>query len=122
MSRSVELWIGKTDDTPIPPRVRLRVFERHGGVCHISGRKITAGEAWDCDHVIALCNGGRNAEDNLAPALKAPHRAKTAADVGMKAKTARQRAKHLGIFPKSRAKIASRGFAPSRYSNPTGKL
>ena len=40
MSRAVPEWIGKTPDTKVPPRVRLRVFEKHDGTCHISGRKI----------------------------------------------------------------------------------
>ena len=102
MSREVPEWIGATDDTAIPMRVKLRVFERHGGVCHLSGRKIAAGEPWDCDHVKALINGGENRESNLAPALKAPHKAKTALDVAEKAKINRKRAKHLGIWPKGR--------------------
>ena len=102
MSRSVPEWIGATPDTAIPMRVKLRIFERHGGVCHLSGRKIAAGEAWDCDHVKALINGGENRESNLAPALKAPHRAKTKADVAEKSRIARKRAKHLGIWPKGR--------------------
>ena len=97
MSRAVEEWIGKTDDTPIPPRVKLRVFELHGGVCHLSGRKIRAGEPWDCDHVKALINGGENRESNLAPALRDKHRLKTAEDVAEKAVVARKRTKHLGI-------------------------
>jgi 5-methylcytosine-specific restriction enzyme A len=97
MSRSVDEWIGATPDTPVPPRVKLRVFERYGGVCHISGRKITAGESWDCDHVIAIINGGENRESNLAPALRDKHRAKTAADVAMKSRTAKRRAAHLGV-------------------------
>lgn len=101
MSRSLPEWIGATPDTPIPPRVKLRVFERHHGVCHISGRKIAAGERWECDHVIALVNwtgeGHGNRESNLAPALYKPHKAKTAHDVAEKAKTARVRGKHLGI-------------------------
>lgn len=54
MSRAVEEWIGKTADAPIPPRVKLRVFEAHGGRCHLSGRKIMPGELWECDHVKAL--------------------------------------------------------------------
>jgi 5-methylcytosine-specific restriction protein A len=102
VSRQVEEWRGATDDTAIPMRVKLRVFERHGGICHLSRRKIAAGEPWDCDHVKALINGGENRETNLAPALKAPHKAKTAADVAEKAKTAKIRAKHLGLWPKSK--------------------
>lgn len=108
--RSVPLWAGKTDDEAIPKRVRLRVFERHGGRCHISGRRITPSDQWDCDHVIALVNGGRHSEDNLAPALRDPHREKTAEDVKVKSKTARVRAKHLGLWPASKRKIAGRGF------------
>lgn len=96
--RSAPEWIGKSPDTPIPARVKARLFERHSGKCHISGRKITAGEAWDCDHILALCNGGENRESNLAPALKASHRKKTANDVAVKAKSDRVRKKHLGIY------------------------
>lgn len=45
MARELDEWIGKSDDTAIPLRVQLRIFERCGGVCHISGRKIRAGAA-----------------------------------------------------------------------------
>lgn len=108
--RSVPEWIGATPDTPIPPRVRLRVFEAHGGVCYLSKRKIRAGEKWDADHVIAIINGGENRESNLAPALKDKHKAKTAADVKEKSDVARKRQKHLGIKPNNGRKLQSRGF------------
>lgn len=97
MTRAVEEWRGKTDDTPIPPRVRLRVFERFGGICQETGRKITPADEWDCDHTIALVNGGQHRESNLRPVLREAHRAKTAQDVAQKAKDARVRQKHLGI-------------------------
>lgn len=97
MSRSTPEWIGKTDDTPVPPRVRLRVFEAAGGVCHVAKRKIRGGEPWECDHVLALINGGENRESNLAPILKEKHKVKTAADVAEKATIARRKAKHHGI-------------------------
>lgn len=97
LGRSVDEWIGSSPDAKIPPRVRARVFEAHGGICHISNRRIRAGEAWECDHVIALCNGGEHRESNLAPALSEPHRIKTRADVREKAKVARLRKRHLGI-------------------------
>jgi 5-methylcytosine-specific restriction endonuclease McrA len=109
MSRTIDEWIGKTDDTPAPPRVRLRVFEAHGGVCHITGRKITPADKWDLDHVVALCNGGENRESNLAPALRSAHKTKTAEDVAQKAKDRRIRQKHLGIAPKKK-KIPYRKF------------
>lgn len=107
MARTVAEWIGKNDDSRPPNSVRLRVFDRYEGRCHISGRKIQAGEAWDLDHVIALVNwsgeGHGNRESNLAPALRDKHREKTKADVAEKAKVDRIKAKHLGLHkPKSR--------------------
>ena len=117
MSRSTDEWIGKTPDAPIPPRVRVRVFERHGGICHLSGRKIQVGERWECDHIIAIINGGENRESNLAPALAEKHRAKTKADVAVKSKTYRMKAKALGVWPKTKRPIQSRGF-PKRQEKP----
>jgi 5-methylcytosine-specific restriction enzyme A len=98
--RSTDEWIGANPDTPIPPRVKLRVFERHGGICHLSGRKITPADKWDCDHVKALCNGGEHRESNLAPAIRDKHREKTAEDVAEKSGVYHKRVKHLGITRK----------------------
>ena len=102
MSREVPEWKGKTDDSAIPPRVRLRVFERCRGMCHLSGLRIQPGDQWDCDHIVALINGGEHRESNLAPALRDEHRKKTASDVAQKSKNYRVRAKHLGIKKPSR--------------------
>lgn len=114
MSRTVETWVGSTDDAAIPTRVRLRVFERHGGVCALSGRKIMPGDPWDLDHRVPLILGGRHAEDNLQPVLREAHREKTKADVSAKAKADRIRAKHLGVFPKSKRPLQGRGFESAR--------
>lgn len=95
--RKTKEWIGATPDTPAPPRVRLRVFEAHGGICALTGRKIQTGEAWDLDHIQALTNGGENRESNLQPALKEAHKEKTARDVAQKSKDRRVRSKHIGI-------------------------
>ncbi len=81
----------------MPDRVRLRIFEREQGMCWLSKRKIRPGEAWQLDHKIALCNEGRHAESNLAPALTEPHKSKTKCDVAEKSRVARKRKKHLGI-------------------------
>lgn len=68
MSRELPEWIGKSDDQKVPPHVRARVFDRHHGICHISKRKIMAGEKWELEHVRALILGGSHRESNLAPA------------------------------------------------------
>jgi hypothetical protein len=92
----VEEWLGKTSDAKVPAHVRLRIFDRHNGVCHLTGRKIRVGEPWDLDHIVALVNGGEHRETNLAPALRDKHREKTAADLADKSKVYETRAKHLG--------------------------
>lgn len=95
--REVAEWVGKTPDSKPPASVRLRVFERWEGRCYLSGRKIQAGETWDLEHVVALCNGGENREANMRPALREAHKIKTRADLAEKSKVERVRRKHLGI-------------------------
>ena len=95
--RSVEEWRGKTDDSAIPPRVRLRVFEKYEGHCYLSGIKIRPGDKWDIEHIKALSLGGEHRESNMAPALKEPHKVKTVKDRKLKAKIDRIRKRHLGI-------------------------
>ena len=84
MARTVTEWIGKSDDDPVPPKVRLRVFIRFGGICGICTVKIRA-KRWICDHKHALCNGGENRERNLWPIHEACDRkVKTPRDVAEK--------------------------------------
>lgn len=114
MSRSVDEWIAASDDAAIPTRVKLRVWNRCGGKCALTGRKLQVGDDYDFDHILALCNGGEHREGNLQVVSRAAHREKTADDVKLRAKADRTRAKHLGIFPKSKTPLKSRGFQPTR--------
>jgi 5-methylcytosine-specific restriction enzyme A len=104
MTRPVPEWIGKTDTTPAPPRVKARIVQAQGGLCACGcGVKLgAAGEAIEFDHEVALVNGGENREGNLRALRRPCHGTKTKADVAEKAKVARVRAKHLGIAPKKR--------------------
>ena len=112
MARSVDEWIGKTDDAKVPPRVRLRIFERENSICHITGRKIQPGEAWQLEHKVALILGGEHRETNLFPALVEPHKKKTAEEMKVKAKTDAVRKKHIGII-RPKQSIPGRGFPKS---------
>lgn len=98
--RAVPEWMGATPDSKVPDHVRQRVFLRHGGRCHIAGRKIRAAEPWDLDHIIALRDwtgeGHGNRETNLAPALKDKHKAKTSAEATARAEAGTKFAKHYG--------------------------
>ena len=107
--RTTPEWVGSTDDARVPPRVRLRIFNAHSGVCYLSGRKIMPADKWELEHKTALCNGGEHRESNLAPALVAPHKEKTKSDVKLKAKIDRIRKRHLGIRKSGRT-IPGRKF------------
>lgn len=115
--RRVPEWIGATPDSAVPAIVKLRVLARYDSRCYLSGREIRPGDPWQVEHVTALGLGGENREANLAPALKAPHKAKTADDVRRMRKADRVRRKHLGLHPKPKRTLRSRGF-PKREDQP----
>lgn len=98
MSRTVEEWRGKNDDEAVPPRVRLRVWDKAKGHCQICTRKILTGERWVADHVIAIINGGANRETNLQLICDwCDRKIKTPADSAEKSKTYEKRSAHLGL-------------------------
>jgi 5-methylcytosine-specific restriction protein A len=103
MTRSTDNWRGATDDAKIPDRVKLRIWAREEGRCSITGLKIDARkDAYEWEHRIALCNGGRHSEDNIVLVLKAAHKAKTATDLKTRAKIDRLRKAEAGIKSKGR--------------------
>lgn len=112
MTRALPEWIGKTPDSTVPPRVRVRIFQRYDGRCQCGcNRPIRAGEAWDCEDTIAIINGGERRESNLKPWLTEHHKGKTAKDVAEKSVVYRKRAKHIGVdLSPSRQKMQGRGF------------
>ena len=108
-ARALPEWIGKTPDEPVPPRVRVRVFQKFSGVCPVCTRSLRAGQ-WQLDHTIALTNGGENRESNLRPVCTSPcHSQKTAADVAEKSRVAQRAASHIGVKRKRRT-IPGRHF------------
>lgn len=108
--RTVKEWVGKTPNSPVPPRVRARVFVRDLGHCQCGcTRRIGIRDVWETDHTIAIINGGENRESNLRTLLKSCHDAKSAVDVAEKSKVAKIRNRHIGIRKRS-------SFACSRDS------
>jgi 5-methylcytosine-specific restriction protein A len=112
MPRALPEWIGKTADTRVPPRVKQRVFERDGKLCHLCGCAIKSGETWDADHKVALINGGENRETNLAPAHKHCHLIKSARDSAEKAKIAKKKMLDSGAL-RPAGKLSSAPFSIS---------
>lgn len=99
MSRAVDEWVGKSDDTPPPPRVKARIVLAQGGICACGcGTKLGEyGEGIEFDHRQALILGGENREGNLRALRPMCHKGKTRADVAQKSKEARKRNKGYGF-------------------------
>lgn len=99
-ARTTEEWVGSSPDSDIPPRVKVRIFERAAGRCQCCTRKIISPRDWQADHIVALINGGQNREANLQCLCSWCHLAKTRDDVAEKAYTARLKTKHIVGKPK----------------------
>ncbi|MBY8918784.1 HNH endonuclease [Nitratireductor sp. L1-7-SE] len=94
-------------------RQRLEIWQRADGHCEKCRAKLKVGEG-EYDHVIAQGYGGENTVENGQLLCRPCHKGKTAVDKGITEKTKRIRDKHLGVYPKSKAKIAGRGFQKTR--------
>lgn len=95
-------------------RERTRLFALHKGKCHLCKQPIQVGEKWDLEHVIAWALTRDDSDDNVKPAHVRCHKPKTARDVAAISKADRIHAKHIGAWPKSKARIPSRGFQRTR--------
>jgi len=100
MSRSVDEWIGKDDNEKIPPRVRLRVFDKYKHRCCDCGRLIVGKLLPRYDHVIALINGGQNREGNIQLLCSECHDRKTIGDVAEKSAIYNKRIIRMGFKKK----------------------
>jgi 5-methylcytosine-specific restriction endonuclease McrA len=107
--RTVPPWIGRSDNAPIPDRVRLRIFVRAGGVCGLCHIPILAGDC-EIDHIVALADGGGHYEGNLHPVHRWCHTAKTGEEANVRARAARKRIKHVFGHKKKRSILAWRRF------------
>jgi 5-methylcytosine-specific restriction protein A len=111
--RAVPEWVADHPDQDIPKRVKLRILDRCGGKCGLTGKKLRPGE-FDFDHITRLRDGGEHRESNLHVVWRPKHREKTAHENSEQSDADRIRAKHLGLWPKSRTPLRSRGFQRTR--------
>jgi 5-methylcytosine-specific restriction protein A len=118
MARSVGEWKGKTDDSTIPPRVKLRVAKLADYKCALCGRGAKPG---DTDHrepvIFSTPQRPLNIESNLQWLCVPCHKSKTRKDVAEKALAAKRQKRAAGVEGKSAwaKKIAwhkERGWKP----------
>jgi 5-methylcytosine-specific restriction enzyme A len=106
MARTLPEWIGKTDDSMPPDRVKDRIRERQGNICAVTGVPLRPGVKVQYDHIVPLWLGGSNCERNLQAITEEAHKQKTKAEATVRAKCNRTRKKHLGI-KKSKSPLTS---------------
>lgn len=103
--------VGTTERKRLTPTQRLKLFERHKGLCALCDLQIRSGEKWIDEHLRALGLGGTNDDDNRAPVHVACAKAKTEnEDIPRIAKAKRSKMAALGIKRDTGRKIQSRGF------------
>lgn len=90
---------------------RRSIFDAANGECCICTLYIRPerGDKWIVEHIKPLWLGGADDETNMRPAHYRCAIEKTAAEAGVKAKTDRIRARHLGIKKRGRT-IPGRKF------------
>jgi 5-methylcytosine-specific restriction protein A len=102
MARSVGEWKGKTDDSTIPPRVKLRVAELADYKCALCGRRAKPGDADHREPVIfSTPQRPLNIESNLQWLCVPCHKSKTCKDVAEKALAAKRQKRAAGVEGKS---------------------
>jgi 5-methylcytosine-specific restriction endonuclease McrA len=79
-------------------RERARLFDLHGGVCHICGFKIGPDDVWQVEHVIPWAMTRDDSDENRKPAHDRCHKPKTKVDFAQIAKAKRLEAKQKGTF------------------------
>lgn len=88
-------WIGKRPEATPGKLVLLRLYSRQGGLCGCGCGMVMSFERdeIDCDHNLALIDGGTNSESNLRLLLRKHHRAKTSAEASARAEERSHKAK-----------------------------
>lgn len=89
--------VGTTARRKLTPHLRLKVWERTGGVCVLCDRAIDGvRERWIVEHIRALELGGADDLPNMGPAHEACAFGKTQEDHRRAAHAKRQKIRHLG--------------------------
>lgn len=107
--RPVKEWIGRRPESMPGQLVLLRLYAKQNGLC-ACGCGIVMNlnrDQVDCDHRLALIDGGENRESNLQLMLRKHHRAKTSTENTQRAEGRRHQAK---AFAKPKTSMRGQGF------------
>lgn len=97
MPRTVNEWIGRTDDSKPSDDCKERIVLRQERKCALTGREFRPGDVIEFDHVTPLWLGGENRESNLQAVIGEAHKRKTQTEASVRAKVKANTKKHLGL-------------------------
>ena len=118
-------WVGRTPEAMPGQTVLLRLYNKQDGICACGcGQMMNLNrDKVDCDHIVALIDGGENRESNLQLLLNGCHKAKTAAEATARSEERRHKAKAFTALRKSQwpAQRLGSGNHQRRASTPLTK-
>lgn len=95
MARTVTEWVGRNDNSMPSDGCKLRIVDRQGGKCALTGIAFTPANKPEFDHIVPLWLGGENRESNIQAITADAHKRKTQAEATVRAKVNATRKKHL---------------------------
>lgn len=103
-------WVGRRPESMPGQAVLLRLYAKQNGLCACGcGLMMNFDrDEIDCDHKVALIDGGENVEANLQLMIRKHHRAKTASEATERSRERAHKAKAFTALRK--LKWQSRGF------------
>lgn len=108
-----------TNRKTLSHRAKVRIFDRHCGVCHLCGVQIDfLHETWEVSHVLSLWLNGVDNETNMKPAHVDCHSAHTRDEAPVRAKSDRVRARYLGAHKTRHPMHGWRKFDGTPVINP----
>jgi 5-methylcytosine-specific restriction protein A len=116
-------WVGKSAEAMPGQTVLLRLYAKQNGICACGcGQVMNLNrDKVDCDHIVALIDGGENRENNLQLLLHACHKAKTSAEASARSEERRHKSKAFTALRKPQwgTQRLGSGNSQRRASTPT---
>lgn len=120
--RTVDEWIGRTDDTAPSDGCKRRILTRQNWRCAITDVEFRDGVKAVFDHITPLWLGGENRESNLQALTVEAHASKTKTEAKVRGKVNRIQLKRMGAKKKSSWGHLGQRMDGTIYDKRTGEV